>query len=152
MKYMAKIQMTHIVYKGVSLAMTAVLGNEIQVTYAHIFVSQPHVRAGRLRVGHHESQALASRARLAHHRRERTTGLRSKHLVWLHGAGQNAEADHRPPASGDHLDHPVARCSSDDHLARRDAVASTPETFDKVVRDDVSRIAGLVKNAGLRAD
>jgi CheY-like chemotaxis protein len=63
------------------------------------------------RVGHHESQAITSRARLAHYRGDRTARLRGEHLVRLHGAGQNAEADHRPPASGDHLDHPVARCS-----------------------------------------
>ena len=33
-----------------------------------------------------------------------------------------------------------------------DPVASTPEAFDRVIRDDVERIAKLVKTAGIRAD
>jgi tripartite-type tricarboxylate transporter receptor subunit TctC len=48
-KSMAGIQMTHIPYKGIAPAVTALLGNEIQVTFPNVFVAAPHVKAGRLR-------------------------------------------------------------------------------------------------------
>lgn len=50
LKSMAKINITHIVYKGVAPALTATLGNEVQMTFTNLFSSQPHIKGGRLRV------------------------------------------------------------------------------------------------------
>ena len=40
-KHMAKIQITHIVYKGISQALTSTLSNEVQVLFPNIFLIPP---------------------------------------------------------------------------------------------------------------
>jgi len=153
MKYMAKIQMTHIVYKGVSLAMTAVLSNEIQVTYANIFISQPHVRAGRLRAlgitSLKRSQAAPDWPTIAE------SGLPGYEASIWFGFIAPARTP-RPIVARLHKEITAIVLLPDvrQNIISQggDPVASTPEAFDKVVRDDVARIAGLVKNAGLRGD
>src|SRR5215210_4614839 len=47
---MAGIRMTHIPYKGVGQYITAQLGNEIQFSFANMFTTMPHWKAGRLRM------------------------------------------------------------------------------------------------------
>ncbi|MEQ1775974.1 MAG: tripartite tricarboxylate transporter substrate binding protein [Burkholderiales bacterium] len=47
---MAKIKVTHVVYKGVAPALVALLGNEVQMSFTNLFSSQPHIKGGRLRV------------------------------------------------------------------------------------------------------
>ena len=50
LKSMAKIDITHIVYKGVAPALTALLGNEVQMSFTNLFSGEPHIKGGRLRV------------------------------------------------------------------------------------------------------
>jgi len=153
MKYMAKIEMTHVVYKGVSLAMTAVLSNEIQMTYGNIFVTQPHVRGGRLRAlgitSLKRSQAAPDWPTIAE------AGLPGYEAsIWF---GFMAPAK-TPKAVITRLHREITSILQQPEVKQTivsqggDAVASTPAEFDKVVRDDVARIASLVKDAGLRAD
>ena len=49
LKTMAKIDIAQIAYKGIAPALTALLGNEVQLTFANPLVAQPHVKAGRVR-------------------------------------------------------------------------------------------------------
>jgi tripartite-type tricarboxylate transporter receptor subunit TctC len=46
---MAGIQMTHIPYKGIAPAITALLANEVQMSFTPIAVGMPHAKAGKLR-------------------------------------------------------------------------------------------------------
>lgn len=153
LKAMAKIQMAHIVYKGVALAITATLGNEIQVTFGNIFISQPHVRAGRLRAlgitSLKRSQAAPDWPTIAE------SGLPGYEAsIWF---GFMAPAKTPKPV--------IARLHREITAILRipevrqtiisqggDAVGSTPGEFDKIVRADVARIAALVKSAGLKAE
>ena len=50
LKAMAKIDITHIVYKGVAPALTALIGNEVQMSFTNLFSGEPHIKGGRLRV------------------------------------------------------------------------------------------------------
>ncbi len=50
LKSMAKINLTHIIYTGVAPALTAALGNEVQMTFTNLFSGQPHIKGGRLKV------------------------------------------------------------------------------------------------------
>ena len=45
----AKVKMTHVPYRGTGPLMTAILGNEVQVTFSGPGSALPHVRSGRLR-------------------------------------------------------------------------------------------------------
>src|SRR5689334_16377572 len=47
---MAGIRMTHIPYKGVAQYITAQLQNEVQFSFANMFTTMPHWKAGRLRL------------------------------------------------------------------------------------------------------
>ncbi len=47
---MAGLQMTHVPYKGIAQAITAQLGNEVQVTFSNMFSTMGHWKAGRLRL------------------------------------------------------------------------------------------------------
>ena len=49
LKSKAAIDLVHIPYKGLPLAVAAVLGGEIQLTFSGIASSQPHLRAGKLK-------------------------------------------------------------------------------------------------------
>jgi tripartite-type tricarboxylate transporter receptor subunit TctC len=46
---MAGVQMTHVPYKGSGPALTDLLGGQIQVSFAAVPVTMPHVKTGRLR-------------------------------------------------------------------------------------------------------
>ena len=46
---LAKLKMTHVPYRGTGPLMTALLGNEVQVTFSGPGSALPHVRSGRLR-------------------------------------------------------------------------------------------------------
>ena len=49
MMSMAGITMTHIIYKGIAPAITAQIGNEVQLSFTPVAVSIPHMKSGRLR-------------------------------------------------------------------------------------------------------
>ncbi len=50
---MTGIQMTHIPYKGISPAITALLGNEVHSAFSNLFSTMGHWKAGRLRLVAH---------------------------------------------------------------------------------------------------
>jgi tripartite-type tricarboxylate transporter receptor subunit TctC len=52
-KSMAGVQMTHIPYKGVAPIVVAQLGNEVQFSFANLFSTEGHWKAGRLRLVAH---------------------------------------------------------------------------------------------------
>jgi len=58
MMQLTGVKMVHVPYKGIAPAMTAVLGGEIQITYAAVLSGLQHFKSGRLK-----PLAVASRAR-----------------------------------------------------------------------------------------
>src|SRR3954468_10647829 len=58
MMQLTGVQMVHVPYKGIAPAMTAILGGEIQITYAAVLSGLQHFRSGRLK-----PLAVASRSR-----------------------------------------------------------------------------------------
>jgi tripartite-type tricarboxylate transporter receptor subunit TctC len=58
MMQLADIRMTHVPYKGIAPAMTAMLGGETEITFPAVFSAFQHIKSGRLR-----PLALASRNR-----------------------------------------------------------------------------------------
>jgi tripartite-type tricarboxylate transporter receptor subunit TctC len=49
LKYKAGIDMLHVPYKGISLAVPAVMANEVELTFAGIATSMPQLKAGRIK-------------------------------------------------------------------------------------------------------
>jgi tripartite-type tricarboxylate transporter receptor subunit TctC len=48
-KLMAKVNIVHVPYKGTGAQLTALLGNEIQMSFSTVPAAIPHIQAGRLR-------------------------------------------------------------------------------------------------------
>src|SRR5437588_7346676 len=49
LKYKAGIDLVHVAYKGISLAVPAVMAGEVQLTFAGIATSMPQLKAGRIK-------------------------------------------------------------------------------------------------------
>ncbi len=153
LKMMTGIKMTPIVYKGIGPAVIATLGNEVQLTFVNIFVIQPHVRGGRLRAlgitGAKRSEAAPDWPTIAE------AGLPGYEAsIWF---GFLAPAK-TPKAVISRLHREITSILQSPEARQTivsqggDPVASTPEVFDKVIREDVARIAKLVKTAGIRVE
>jgi tripartite-type tricarboxylate transporter receptor subunit TctC len=153
LNYMAKIKVTHIVYKGVSQALTATLANEVQLLFPNIFVSQPHIRGNRLRAlgitSLQRSAAAPDWPTLAE------AGLPGYEAAIWYGFLAPAKTP-RPVITRLHKEITAILQSPDVRQTiisqGGTAVGNTPEEFGKLLREDVARIATLVKSAGLRAD
>ena len=153
LKLTAGIQLTPIFYKGIGPVVTAVLGNQIEVALVNIFVIKPHVQSGRLRLlgvaALKRSEAAPDWPTIAE------SGFPGYEMsIWF---GFLAPAKTPPPV--------IARLhreiTSVLHLSEvrqmvvaqgGDLVANTPGEFDRIIRDDIERIARLVKTAGIKAE
>ena len=153
LKHMAKVQITHIVYKGISQALTATLGNEIQMVFSNIFVAQPHIRGNRLRAigisSLKRSEAAPDWPTISE------AGLPGYEASIWYGFLAPAKT---PRAVVVRLNKEIAAILNTPDVRQTivsqggEAVGNSPEAFGKVLRDDVARIAALVKSAGLRPD
>ena len=153
LNYMAKIKITHIVYKGISLVVTANLSNEIQVATPNLFTGLPHVRGGKLR-----ALGITSLKRSAVEPDWPTiseAGLPGYEASIWYGFLAPAKT---PQAVVTRLNREITAILQSPEVKQTivsqggEAVGNTPAEFGTLLRDDVARIAALVKTAGLRAE
>lgn len=153
LKSMAKIEMAHVTYKGIAPVLTALLGNEVQVSFANIFVSQPHVRAGRLRAlgitSAQRSQAAPDWPTVAE------SGLPGyETTIWF---GFMAPTGTPKPAIT-RLNSEIVRILKLPEVSQSvisqggDVVASTPEEFGKRLRADIDKLAKVIRAAGIKPE
>ena len=152
-KHMAKIQITHIVYKGISQALTSTLSNEVQVLFPNIFIAQPHIRGNRLRAlgitSLKRSEAAPDWPTIAE------AGLPGYEASIWYGFLAPAKTP-RPITAW--LQKEITAILQTPEVRQTvisqggTPVGNTPEEFSILLREDVARIAALVKSAGLRAD
>jgi len=153
LNYMAKIKITHIVYKGISLVVNANLGNEVQVSAPNLFTGLPHVRGGKLRAlgvtSLKRSTAASDLPSIAE------AGLPGYEASIWYGFLAPAKT---PTAVVARLNREIAAILQMPEVKQTivsqggEVVGSTSAEFGKLLRDDVARIAALVKTAGLRAE
>lgn len=150
---MANIDMAHVVYKGISPAITALMGNEIQILFPAVFLAKPHVNNGRLR-------ALG------------VTSLKRSELVpdWptiaesgMPGYESNVWYGIMAPARTDRavisrLHREIVSILQIPEVKQAfsaqgsELVGSTPEEFAAVLQKDVERLGKLIKERGIRLD
>ena len=153
LKHMAKIQMTQILYKGVSQALTSTLSNEVQVLFANIFVSQSHIRGNRLRAlgitSLQRSEAAPDWPTIAE------SGLPGYEASDWYGFLAPARM---PSQIVTRLNREITTIVRGPQVKQTivtrggEVVANTLDEFAKFLRDSMARLGRLVKEAGLKPE
>jgi tripartite-type tricarboxylate transporter receptor subunit TctC len=152
-KTMSGVRMTHVPYKGPAPATVDLLAGQIPLMFNNILSAMPHVKTGRLRaLGVTGAKRLPvvpevptiSEAALAGYE---VTG-------WY---GMLAPRD-TPKSVVSRLSEEVARAIASPEVVRRladegvEPVASTPEAFANLLREERAKWARVVKASGMKAD
>lgn len=150
---LAGINMVHIPYKGGAPSLTDVIAGQIQMLFGTLLLTNPHVKAGKLRV---LAVTTAKRTPAAP---ELPTmmeaGVAGYEVMQWYGVLAPAKV---PPAIIGKLSKEIARSLHEPDVKPRlaadgsDAVGSAPEQFGAHVRSEVAKWGKLVKQLGLKAD
>ena len=151
--HMANINMVHIPYKGSGPAMTALLGGEGQMLFTVSNGGLPHIRSGRVRalaVSSAQPSALLPGVPTV-----AASGVPGYEAATIQGLFAPA----RTPAAIVARLHREAvvvlnRADVRDKLfsLATEVVAGTPAQFTGVIAADMTRLAKLIKEAGIRSD
>lgn len=149
----AGVKLVHVPYKGVNLAMNDVLGGQVQLVVIGIPAAAPHIRAGRLRalavVAPQRSPSLPDVPTVAE------AGLPNFEVSTWYGVLAPAGT---PRAIINRLNTELVKIMQVPELKERlaamatDPVTSTPEEFAELIKQEISRWAKVVREAGLKAD
>ncbi len=147
-----KIRMTHVAYKGATLAAGALISGEVDEVILGVAPAMPFIRAGRVR-----PIVVLSEKRLAM-LPDVPTGEEAgvpgfKISIWY---GMFAPAG-TPREVVSRLHAETAKALQDPELLRRmtsagmDPWSGTPEELDRHLRSEIQRFSRLVKSAGIKA-
>jgi tripartite-type tricarboxylate transporter receptor subunit TctC len=150
---MAGIRMTHIPYKGVGQYITAQLGNEIQFSFANMFTTMPHWKAGRLRLiattGVKRLEAVPELPTVAE------SGLPGFESLTWYGFVAPAKT---PKAIINKLQQEIHAIVFSPDVKKQlveqgnEPVANTPEEFAKIMRTDAIKWGAIGKKLGVKLD
>jgi tripartite-type tricarboxylate transporter receptor subunit TctC len=150
---MAKVEMTHVPYKGVAPAMTDLLGGQIQLIVSTILSANPHIQSGKLRA-------------LAVTTEKRSAALPTVPTVSESGLpGYEATAwsmlmvpSQTPRALVTRIHATTARAIDNAEVRKRyaaeggEAVGSSPDAAAKYLMAEIQRWAKVIKEAGVRGE
>ena len=150
---MAKVEMTHVPYKGVAPAMTDLLGGQIQLIVSTILSANPHIQSGKLRA-------------LAVTTEKRSAALPNVPTVAESGVpGYEATAwsmlmvpAQTPRALITRIYTTTTKAIDNAEVRKRyateggEAVGSPPELATKYLTAEIQRWAKVIKEAGVRGD
>jgi len=152
-KYSAKVDMTHVPYRGAGPALNDALGGQVQVLFDNLPSSLPHIQAGKLR-----ALAVASEKRVASLPGVPTFAETGQPLVndpsWFGLIGPAKLPDETVKRLHGAL---VATLKQPDAQKRIEAAASTPignspTAFRKAVADALENTRKVVREANLKFD
>jgi tripartite-type tricarboxylate transporter receptor subunit TctC len=147
---MAGLQMTHVPYKGISPAITAQLGNEVQVTFSNIFSTLGHWKAGRLRlVAHGGMKRVAAYPDIPTIDESGLPGFESRN--W-YGYATTAKTP-RPVVERLHKEFAAVATLPEIRQTLisqgNDVVASTPQEFARSIKADSDRWGAIGRKLGV---
>jgi tripartite-type tricarboxylate transporter receptor subunit TctC len=150
---MTGTQMVHVPYKGMSLAVSDLMGGQVSMTFGTSLSVIPHVRTGRLRAlattGAQRSPALPDMPTIGE------SGLPGYEASLWYGFVGPARM---PPEIVQRLNTEIAAILAQpdtrEKLASQgvDARSTTPDEFARILTADVARWAKVVQKLGLQAD
>ena len=143
----------HVPYKGSAPSLTALLGGEVEMTFANIPAISSHIKSGRLRA---LANAGVKRAgQLPDVPTMRESGIKGVEVVVWYGLFAPAAT---PRDIVNRLAGAVAKITQSAEMRKlltdqgAEPVGNTPEEFSKIMRDEVTRWAEVVKVSGAKAD
>jgi len=150
---MTGVKLTHIPYKGSGLAITELIGGQVQLMFAGIVPIDPHVKSGRVR-----SIAVSSAKRSVAIPQVPTiaeSGLPGFEVVGWYGVLAPARTPH-PIVARLHNELVKILQTQDirDRLLSEGAepVGNTPAEFTAFIKTDIGRWAKVIKAAGAKLD
>ena len=148
----AKIDLTHVPYKGGSQAITDILGGQIDLMFTGTPVTLPHIQSGRLKV-----LAVTNSKRAAVLPDVPTIGETLPGYEFNNWFGLMAPAG-TPRAVVDRINAEIVRILALPEIREKltvlglEPTPSTPERFAAVIRNDAEKSGRIIKAAGVRAD
>ena len=150
---MTGTKMVHIPYKGMSLAISDLMGGQVSMTFGTSLSVIPHVRTGRLRAlattGAQRSPALPDMPTIAE------SGLPGYEASLWYGFVGPARM---PPEIVQKLNTEIVAVLAQPDIREKlasqgvDAKSTTPEEFGRIMVADVARWAAVVQKLGLQSD
>jgi tripartite-type tricarboxylate transporter receptor subunit TctC len=150
---MTGVKLTHIPYKGSGLAITELIGGQVQLMFAGIVPIDPHVKAGRVRgiavSSAHRSTALPQVPTIAE------SGLPGFEVVGWYGVLAPA---HTPHSIVDRLNREFLKILQTPDIRDRltsegaEPVGNSPAEFAAFLKTDIARWAKVIKQAGAKLD
>lgn len=152
LKYMGKVSITHVPYKGGSPALTALVSGEVDLTYENSLIITPHIKSGRVKAlavtGAKRSALFPELPTIA----ETLPGYSASGWYGLLAPA----AVPKPIIARLHAEAVKALRIPDviEKLSSQGAepVGNTPEEFTAFVRSEIEKWAKLVKAANMRTD
>jgi tripartite-type tricarboxylate transporter receptor subunit TctC len=146
-------QIVHVPYKGSAPSLTALLGGEVEMTFANIPAISSHVKAKRLRglanAGAKRSDQLPDVPTMAE------AGIKGVEVVVWYGVLAPAGTPREIVTT---LATAIAKAARAPDTRQRlidqgaEPVGNTPEEFAKLLKEELARWAEVVKVSGARAD
>lgn len=143
----------HVPFKGTAPSLAAVMGGDVDMTFANIPAILQHVKAGRLRPlalsGERRSELMPDVPTI------KEAGVPDGAVGVWYGVLAPAAT---PRGIVDTLSGAVAKIAHSPEMKQRlaeqgaEAVGGTPEEFGKLLREEVARWTEVVNAAGIRAD
>jgi tripartite-type tricarboxylate transporter receptor subunit TctC len=152
-KLKSGINVVHVPYKGSAPSLTALLGGEVEMTFANIPAISSHVKSGRLRPL--ASTGLKRAAQMPNVPTMKESGVSGVEVVVWYGVLAPAQT---PREIVNTLSAAITKATHSAEMRQRlldqgaEPVGNTPEEFAKILREEVRRWAEVVKVSGAKAD
>ena len=149
----AKVQLTHVPYKGISLAFTDLMGGSLQMLLPSLASVTPHIRSGKMRaLAVTSPQRSPLTPEIPTVAEAAVPGFELEVWYGLLGPAR------MPPAVvkrlNEELNAALALPDVKEMLAREGSTPrpATPEEFGKLIRTDITRWTRLIKDTGIQVE
>ncbi len=152
-KYLAGVAILHVPYKGGAPALTDLLGGQVQLSFASLLTSLPHIRAGRLRaLGLTSSQRLESNPEIPTVAEAGVAGL--EYLTWYGVFAHGGTSRPRVAKIQEDMARVLASPEVKERLARDgvQAVGNKPDEFASFIEKEIKKVTKLIRMAGIKPD
>ncbi|MGH8703636.1 MAG: Bug family tripartite tricarboxylate transporter substrate binding protein [Burkholderiales bacterium] len=152
LKYLAGIDLVHVPYKGPAASVAALLAGEVSVIMEASDTVIPYLRSGRLKaLAVNGKKRVASLPNVPTFDEAGVTGIGVSWVGIVAPAGTPSEIVYRLNREfARALEAPDIKAYYDE--AGRTVVASSPEIFAAVIRDEIPRWREVVKSVGIKPD